>query len=52
VGIEQVHRCTEEDRTVERSVEKILCQEGIEKCADRHRREENSLSSGAEGRIH
>jgi hypothetical protein len=35
------------NRTVERSVEKILRQEGVEKCADRHRREENSLSSGS-----
>jgi hypothetical protein len=31
VGIEQVQRLHRRDRTVERSMEKILCQEGVEK---------------------
>jgi hypothetical protein len=46
-------RVHKEPRTTERSVEKILRQEGVEKvCRAGTQREENSLSSEVEGRVH
>jgi hypothetical protein len=43
VGIEQVHRCTEEYRTVGCSVRRHSARRALRQCAGWHREEENSV---------
>jgi hypothetical protein len=45
VGIEQVHRSAQRTELLERSVRRYSARWALRQCADRHRREENSLSS-------